>query len=140
MRAKKEGGYHLAVVYLLAGTVNHAFLDEAEQAVSKHLRMQAKVFMVGQLRCQSVGKGTDAHLQAVSVFYQGCAVATNLHFRGRGLSKSGSYQGLIVLNQIVERLCAYEVSVSEGDVGINDAYYKVCGLDCRVRAVNRGAK
>ena len=96
--------------------------------------------MVSQLGCECIGKGADAHLEAVAVFYEGCAVLAYLHLGGRGFRECGGYQGLVVLHKVVESVEAYKVAVCEGDVGVDDSDYKFGILYCGIRAVDGSAK
>ena len=99
---QQEGGDDLAAVDLLAGAVDDAFANQAEDAVGEHLGVETEVAVVLKAGGEGVRKGAYAHLDAGPVGDKFGAVAANLPLNGSRLRKSCSDQRSIILDQIFE--------------------------------------
>ena len=100
--AHEEGGYHLAAVDALLGSVDYAFPDEGQDAVGEHLGVDTEVLVVTELGQYGVGNGADTHLQGGSVLDQGGAVASDGCLDGRGLGEVSGLQLGVALHEGVD--------------------------------------
>ena len=66
-RTHDETHHDLAGVQGLLGVGNHAFLDQGNQTVAEHFRVDAEVLKVGEIVKNCVGDRADAELQSCAV-------------------------------------------------------------------------
>ena len=137
---QKERCHHFAIVDCLVPAVDDSALDEPQKPVGEHLGMESEVLVSSKLGGEGVRKGSDAHLDAVSVLHKRGAVLSDQHLGGGGLGKAGGHQRGVVAHQIVELVQAYQVAVCKGHIGVYHSYNYIGALDGGYRAVNGGAE
>ena len=140
LTTQQEGRNHLSRINLLVRAIDDPFLDELEQSVCEHLRMQAKILMVRQLSGEGVWQCAYAHLQAVSVLDEARAILANEFLDIGRLHETGGHERCIIFHEVVEFVERDEIAISKGNVGIDDSYHEFGSVNGGDGAVNGGAE
>src|SRR5262245_2575111 len=82
-RAEDERGHHLTAVNCLAYAIDGAGLDEWNDSIGEHLRMDAQMAVISQKRPDRIRNTADAHLQSRPIFNEAGDVLSYFHLNWR---------------------------------------------------------
>jgi len=99
-----EAGDDLAGMHALLLPRDNPSLDQIDQSIGKHLRVDAKATMVAESRQRGVRDRTDAHLQGGTVLDQRGNVLPNLLLNGRQWRRLEQRQLFVAFDHCVKNI------------------------------------